>query len=125
LFTSRAKAGTLNGAAFTSSFFFSSVSFFSSSSALGLVTTGGGVAGLLVLDLNSEQADRITDNTITDNSCLFIVDRLIAFFELQKSFPFNRSGWFGADIVHHAVDTFYPVNDIVGHFCQEFVRQVR
>lgn len=37
------------------------------------------------------------------------------------SFPFDRTGGFGADIIHHSVDTFHFVDNSVGEAFQYFI----
>ena len=40
------------------------------------------------------------------------------------SFPFNRAGGFGADVIDDAVDAFDFVDDAVGNFTEQVVGQV-
>src|SRR5689334_14283250 len=39
-------------------------------------------------------------------------------------FPFNGSGWFGADIIHYTIYTLHFINNIVAYFGKKFERKM-
>src|SRR5690606_32227330 len=49
--------------------------------------------------------------------------RIRSWFRIIFLFPFNSGRWLGANVVHHAVNPFYTVNDLVGDLPHKLIRK--
>lgn len=52
-----------------------------------------------------------------------LLSSLVTMF-VENLFPLDRCGWFRTDVIDHAVDSLDTVDDLIGDFGQEVVRQV-